>query len=131
MSGTAKHGTDLPEFPAFFSRPATQALPSSSPFPYTPPPKGGCVVGEEKGVEQEGARQSLPPATLATMREDFALIVANRKAEQGWTDADAEELGSYIAEAKSDLEAAEAWRIYLATEAAVIRRRFERKPKPC
>lgn len=127
MSGTAEHGTDLPEFPAFFSRPAAQALPSSSPFPYTPPPKGGCVVGEEKGVGQEGARQSLPPATLAKMREDFTLIVADRKAEQGWTDADAEELGGCIAAAKVAPEALEAWRLYLATEAGVIRSRSVRR----
>lgn len=61
------------------------------------------------------------------MREDYALIVANRKAEQGWTDADAEELGRYIAESTSDPQATEAWRLYLTTEAAVIRGRGRKK----
>lgn len=78
-----------------------------------------------EGVEGQGK------ACLPAMREDYALIVANRKAEQGWTDADAEELGRYIAEAKGDPEAMEAWRLYLATEAGVIRRRYNRKSKPC
>lgn len=85
-------------------------------------------MGEITGVdEQEGARQSLPPAMLAKMREDFTLIIADRKAEQGWTDADAEELGSTIAEAKATPEALEAWRLYLATEAGVIRSRAVRR----
>jgi hypothetical protein len=83
-------------------------------------------VGGKTGVdEQEGARQSLPPATLSAMREDYALVVANRRAEQGWSDEDVEEFGHYIADAKADPAAAEAWRLYLATEAAVIRRRAE------
>lgn len=59
------------------------------------------------------------------MREDFALVVADRKAGQGWSDADAEELGGYIAAAKSDPQALADWALYLATEAAVIRRRAE------
>lgn len=127
MSGTAEHGTDLPEFPAFFSRRTAQALPSSSPIPHTPPLKGVCDGGDKGTDEQEGARQSLPPATLAKMREDFTLIIADRKAEQDWTNADAEELGSYIAEAKANPEALEAWRLYLETEAGVIRRRSVRR----
>jgi len=61
------------------------------------------------------------------MREDFALIVADRKAERGWSDADADELGSYISAAKSDPQAMADWATYLATEAAVIRRRGD----PC
>lgn len=61
------------------------------------------------------------------MREDFALIVADRKSGHGWTDVDAEELGGYIAAAKSDPQALADWALYLATEAAVIRRRAE----PC
>lgn len=77
-------------------------------------------MGGNKAVEGgEGQGKACLPA----MREDFTLIVANRKAEQGWTDADAEELGRYIAEAKANPEAFDAWRLYLATEAAVIRQR--------
>ena len=57
------------------------------------------------------------------MREDFTLITANRKAEQGWTDADADELGSYIAAAKADPQALADWSLYLETEAGIIRRR--------
>lgn len=77
-------------------------------------------MGGYKAVEGgEGQGKACLPA----MREDYALIVANRKAEQGWTDADAEELGRYIAEAQADPEATETWRLYLTTEAGVIRSR--------
>lgn len=85
-------------------------------------------MGEKTGVDDgKGQGKACPPDVLAKMREDFALIVTDRKAEQGWTDADAEELGGYVAEAKGDPVAIEAWRIYLATEAAVIRSRGRKK----
>jgi len=75
------------------------------------------------GIDGEGQGKACPPETLAKMREDYALIVADRKANHGWSDADAEELGRYIADAKANAEATAAWSLYLATEAAVIRRR--------
>lgn len=79
--------------------------------------------GDKAGVEGKEPGKACPPETLKKMREDYALIVADRKAHQGWTDADAEELGRYIAEAKANPEAVAAWSLYLATEAAVIRGR--------
>lgn len=81
-------------------------------------------MGSNQGVETGGESvKACGAAELGKMREDFALVVADRKAGQGWSDADAEELGGYIAEAKGDAVAMEAWRLYLATEAAVIRSR--------
>ncbi len=81
-------------------------------------------MGGNKAVEGEEGQGK---ACLPAMREDYALIVANRKAEQGWTEADVEELGRYIAEAKANPEATEAWRLYLATESAVIRSRGRKR----
>lgn len=80
----------------------------------------GSNQGVEYGAESVKACGS---ADMVRMREDFALIVADRKAEHGWTDADAEEFGSYIAAAKPDPQALADWALYLATEAAIIRRR--------
>lgn len=85
-------------------------------------------MGSNQGVETGGESvKACGTAELGKMREDFALVVADRKSEQGWTEADADEMGSYIAAAKSDPQALADWETYLATEAGVIRRRGE----PC
>ncbi len=85
-------------------------------------------MGSNQGVETGGESvKACGAAELGKMREDFALVVADRKAGQGWSDADAEELGGYIAAAKSDPQALADWALYLAAEAAIIRRRAE----PC
>ena len=82
--------------------------------------------GDKAGVEGEGQGKACDPETLKKMRENYTVIVADRKATQGWEDADVEELGRYIADAKANPEATAAWSLYLATEAEVIRNRGKR-----
>lgn len=81
-------------------------------------------MGSNQGVKIGGESvKACGAAELGKMREDFALVVAARRAEQGWSDADAEELGGCIAAAKSAPQALADWATYLATEASVLRRR--------
>lgn len=81
-------------------------------------------MGEKTGVDDgKGQGKACHHEAMAKMREDYSRFIADRKAHQGWTKADADELGAQIAAAQSDPEAMAAWQLFLATEVAVIRSR--------
>ena len=61
--------------------------------------------------------------SVSTMRADFLLVAADRRDNQGWTEADIDRLGAEIriATQANDPEAIAAWALYLATEAEALR----------